>query len=211
MPRGEEDLLGEGRPDQVHQLLHALVPVAEPKPHRRNAELRTVRGDAQVAAHRDGHAAADAIPVDHRNRRLGAFDKPAARRLERPVVVRIALRRRPRLFELRDIRAGNEGRSPAPCSTITRTAGSLSNRSRMVGIASHISSDTALRRAGLLKVIQPIGPSMRASILSVGRLIMAGHRSWAAPSGLRNARDAARIDLQPDALVGRRTLSAARR
>src|SRR5665213_851222 len=36
------------------------------------------------------------------------------------------------------------------------------------GIACHISSDTALRRAGLLKTSQPIGPSISAIMRSVG-------------------------------------------
>ena len=42
--------------------------------------------------------------------------------------------------------------SPAPFSTMTRTAGSRSKASRISGIACHMSSDTALRRAGLLKI-----------------------------------------------------------
>jgi hypothetical protein len=56
---------------------------------------------------------------------------------------------------------------PAPVTTSTRTSSSLANSSRMRVPACHISSDTALCRAGLLKVIVPTRPSLPASILSV--------------------------------------------
>src|SRR6202142_2401419 len=56
---------------------------------------------------------------------------------------------------------------PAPVTTTTRTALSAAKSARMPWAASHISSDTALCRSGLLKVIVPTPPSLRDSILSV--------------------------------------------
>jgi len=50
---------------------------------------------------------------------------------------------------------------------ITRTSGSSVNACRTSGIDCHISSETALCRAGLLKIIQPTGPSLRATSFSV--------------------------------------------
>src|SRR5258708_13336007 len=57
---------------------------------------------------------------------------------------------------------------PAPVTTRTRTSGSAANFSTISPAAVHISSDTALWRSGLLKIIQPIPPSFFAIILSVG-------------------------------------------
>src|SRR5882762_752519 len=57
--------------------------------------------------------------------------------------------------------------SPSPLSTITRTSGSCSKRSRTFGIASHMSMEMALRRAGLLNVSQPIEPCFSAMMRSV--------------------------------------------
>ena len=57
--------------------------------------------------------------------------------------------------------------SPAPAITTTRTSGSSRKSCRIVGIASCISMLSAFRRAGLLKIIQPAPPSLRATILSV--------------------------------------------
>src|SRR5579883_2040822 len=42
----------------------------------------------------------------------------------------------------------------------------------MAGIADHISTEIALRRAGLLNTIQPIAPSISAIIRSVGEIIL---------------------------------------
>src|SRR3990172_8474532 len=49
--------------------------------------------------------------------------------------------------------------SPAPRITITCITGSAAKSASIPGIAAHISYVTALRRSGLLKIIQPIGPS----------------------------------------------------
>src|SRR5262249_24781962 len=56
---------------------------------------------------------------------------------------------------------------PAPESTTTRMASSRPNASRILGTACHMSTETALCRAGLLKVIQPTAPSLRAIMRSV--------------------------------------------
>src|SRR6516165_2530733 len=60
-----------------------------------------------------------------------------------------------------------KARPPAPLTTITRTASSRSKSSMIWVTACHMSSDTALWRAGLLKIRRPIGPSFSAIILLV--------------------------------------------
>src|SRR5712691_13091946 len=57
--------------------------------------------------------------------------------------------------------------SPSPLSTITRTSESRSKRSSTFGIASHMSMEMALRRAGLLNVSQTIEPCFSAMMRSV--------------------------------------------
>src|SRR5690242_8966410 len=57
--------------------------------------------------------------------------------------------------------------SPAPRTTITRTSGSASSSVTISVIACHIAFETALRRSGLLKIIQPIEPCFSSNILSV--------------------------------------------
>src|ERR1700684_2766844 len=56
---------------------------------------------------------------------------------------------------------------PAPVRTTTRTSLSAAKASSASVVASHISSDTALWRSGLLKVTSPTPASLRARILSV--------------------------------------------
>src|SRR5437660_4135434 len=56
---------------------------------------------------------------------------------------------------------------PAPVTTTTRTSSSRAKSSRMRVAASHMSSDTALWRSGLLKITVPTLPSRRASTLSL--------------------------------------------
>src|SRR6266446_10575885 len=58
-----------------------------------------------------------------------------------------------------------KARPPAPLTTITRIASSVSKSSIIWVTACHISSDTALWRAGLLKIRRPIAPSFSAIIL----------------------------------------------
>jgi hypothetical protein len=57
--------------------------------------------------------------------------------------------------------------SPAPATTITRTAGFYAKRPRITGMAAHMSGDTARRRAGFAYVIQPVAPSIPASMVPV--------------------------------------------
>src|SRR5882672_12310594 len=71
---------------------------------------------------------------------------------------------------------------PAPVITTTRTSSSAAKPSMIRLAASHMSSDTALWRSGLLKVMYPTCPSLRDSILSVWVMrrtpllvVMAGH------------------------------------
>src|SRR3989442_983888 len=56
---------------------------------------------------------------------------------------------------------------PAPARTTTRISSSAAKSSRILAAACHISSETALCRSGLLKIIVPTRPSLRASILSL--------------------------------------------
>src|SRR5438045_6647228 len=56
---------------------------------------------------------------------------------------------------------------PSPASTTTRIASSRVNSSMISGTALHMSTETALSRAGLLNTIHPIAPSLRAIIRSV--------------------------------------------
>src|SRR6267378_5708733 len=72
--------------------------------------------------------------------------------------------------------------SPSPLSTITRTSGSCSKRSRTFGIASHMSMEMALRRAGLLNVSQPIEPCFSAMMRSVSSPAAKAGFFWTATS-----------------------------
>ena len=62
--------------------------------------------------------------------------------------------------------------SPAPAITATRISLSAWKSVIMSPIAVHISRESAFRRAGLLKTIQPTWPSFRAIILSVRGFIL---------------------------------------
>src|SRR5215204_582072 len=73
LPRREEDLLGEGRPDEVRQPLDPGKPIAEAELRGRNSEARIVGADAQIAAHRQPDTAADAVAAYHGYGRLGEF------------------------------------------------------------------------------------------------------------------------------------------
>jgi hypothetical protein len=57
--------------------------------------------------------------------------------------------------------------SPAPVSTITRTALSFAKSSMTSAAACDISGETAFRRSGLLNVRVPTPPSLWDSILSL--------------------------------------------
>ena len=78
------------------------------------------------------------------------------------------------LFEFGNVGAGDErlGLERA-AQHDDANLGVLLELSSTTGMPSHISTDSALRRAGLLKVIQPIAPSFSAMIFSVGDLIIA--------------------------------------
>src|SRR5229473_2804607 len=72
--------------------------------------------------------------------------------------------------------------SPSPFSTITRTSESRSKRSSTFGIASHMSMEMALRRAGLLNVSQPIEPCFSAMMRSVSSPAAKAGFFWTATS-----------------------------
>ena len=57
---------------------------------------------------------------------------------------------------------------PAPVTTMTRTDGSALKSAMISSAASHMSSEIALCRSGLLKIIQPTPPSLREIIFSLG-------------------------------------------
>ena len=67
-------------------------------------------------------------------------------------------------------------RSPAPRRMTTRIASSPARSAMYPGMSCHISWLTALRRSGLLKVIQPIGPSLCISSPEVSVIALSSHR-----------------------------------
>ena len=62
--RGEEDFLGRRGADLIDQDFQALHLVTESQLRRRNSKAGIVGGNAQIAAHSDAQAAADAKAVD---------------------------------------------------------------------------------------------------------------------------------------------------
>src|SRR2546427_216858 len=105
---GEEDLLRVGRPDELHQLFHALVVITETQPCRGDAEARVVGGDAHIAADGDADTAADAEAVDHRQERLRQrAERVLAARRDAAVLLLIG-HVAPSLLELGDVGAGHE-------------------------------------------------------------------------------------------------------
>src|SRR3989442_3444618 len=104
----EEDLLRVGRPDELHQLFHPLVVVAEAQSRGRDAEAGVVRGDAHIAADRDTDAAADTIAVDHRQERLRQrAERVLAARRDAAVLLLVG-HVSPPLLELGYVGAGHE-------------------------------------------------------------------------------------------------------
>src|SRR5215831_19497610 len=67
LARGEEDLLGESRTDDVDELFDAGIAIAEPQPCRRHGKYRIGGANAQVGRERDGQSSADADTADHGN------------------------------------------------------------------------------------------------------------------------------------------------
>ena len=152
-----------GRADRVDQVLHRRGAVAQAHLRRRDAEARVVGGDAQVAARwrcsgrRRGSSRGSSRPAACRS------SAAALRALGDLLVALHRLGARALLLELRDVGAGDEGLvARAGEHDDAHLAGRRRSRSSTVGIASHMSTDTALRRAGLLKISQPTAPSLRA-------------------------------------------------
>src|SRR2546427_7667163 len=105
---GEEDLLRVGRPDELHQLFHALVVITETQACRGDAEAGVVGGDAHIAADGDADTAADTETVDHRQEGLRQrAERVLAARRDAAVLLLIG-HVAPSLLELRDVSAGHE-------------------------------------------------------------------------------------------------------
>src|SRR3979411_1396711 len=74
---------------------------------------------------------------------------------------------------------------PAPVITTTRTSSSLA-KSPMIRIAAcHMSNETALWRAGLLKIMYPVRPTLRDTILSVSVITTLHYRGLPSSRGGR--------------------------
>src|SRR5256885_1372248 len=85
---------------------------------------------------------------------------------------------------------------PAPVSTTTRTSSSAAKSVRMRAAASHMSSETALWRAGLSKITVPTRPSLRDVILPAGWLCSTGSSLLAVSYVLDHLRLLQRLDLR---------------
>jgi hypothetical protein len=108
LARGDHDLARIGGADHIDQVLHRGGAVAEAHLRRRDAELRVVGGDAEVAQHRDVHAAAQAVAADHGDQRLVAAGELRRRALRQLFVALHRFRARALLLELRDVGARHE-------------------------------------------------------------------------------------------------------
>src|SRR6266849_947976 len=106
---GDEHLARVSRADRVDQVLQRRGAVAQAQLRRGDAELRILRGDAQVAAERDVHACAQAISADHGDDHLVAALQALGHAAGDLLVVLDSLGARALLLVLRDIRAGDEG------------------------------------------------------------------------------------------------------
>ena len=140
---------------------------------------------------RDRDAAADAIAADHRDRRLADAGASASVASSAAwLYVADGLRRRAQLVELRDVGARDErlvagALEDDHADRRRRAASSSTNVCRRC----HIASETALWRAGLLNVIQPIGPSVQPAwrrsawllLWSRARLVDSAFHSLTAP------------------------------
>ena len=108
---GEVEQQRAPEPDEPRQALRAAAAGDEAELDLRLPELRVLRRDADVAAHRELEAAAEAEPVDRRDERRARRVHPRAELLD-PARRAALLRLRRRLAErreLRDVRAGDEG------------------------------------------------------------------------------------------------------
>src|SRR3954447_11222140 len=143
---------GPGRSDQRHQVLQAVVAIGNAELRRGNAELATLRGDADVGKHRHLHAAAKTKALDAGNGRLGIIGKQralgGAYSSEAAALWRVFSNW---LMSAPDTKA----LPPPPRRITTRTVASSRKAVSASPNPSHISSDIALRLSGLLKVITP--------------------------------------------------------
>src|SRR5215467_1190877 len=103
LPRGEENLLGEGWADQIDKLLKAVEAVTESKLGGRYAELRAFRANAHVATKCEPDATADAIAADHCDGRFRKGVECIIRAIDRGVVAIDAFLGRTLLFEFGNV------------------------------------------------------------------------------------------------------------
>ena len=133
-------------PDEAGKPLRAAAAGNEAELDLGLTELRVLRSNADVAAHGELEAAAEAEAVDRRDERLVRGVHPRAELLDpagRAALLglsgRLAERR-----ELLDVRAATNARSPAPRSTIARTPASWSSRSISASSSSSSGAESAL-------------------------------------------------------------------
>src|SRR5437016_4078541 len=107
-PRGVQDVLRVRGADQVDELADRVRAIDDAQARGRNAELRALGGEAQVACHRDRHRPAHAEAEDHRDRRLGALANGRVSGRGLLVVTRGTRRVLALLPELRDVGARGE-------------------------------------------------------------------------------------------------------
>ena len=157
---GEQELHGARQADDARQPLDAQEAVAEPELGRRHAEARALVAVAQVAAGREVHAAADAVAGDLGDGRLGEIVERLVAFLGDRVVADLRLGVGALALELGDVGARDEGLAAGAAHHHAADLGirrrSPSGRRRS---SSHMSSETALSLAGLLKTTWPTAPS----------------------------------------------------
>src|SRR5206468_68924 len=86
-----DDLLGARRTHEPHEARRGRDPERHAEIYFRNPELRLGRGPAEVAREREAPAAADRVPVDHRDRRLLEILQQGVGPLEEPPELALAL------------------------------------------------------------------------------------------------------------------------
>src|SRR5215469_5713129 len=108
LPRRIENLARASGTYQIDQPTNPVIGIAEPELGRRNAETRALGGNPHVARQRRTDAAADAIALDHRDRRLRRVLEPLPGTLGDLAVGRRSFRRGALFLEFGDVGAGHK-------------------------------------------------------------------------------------------------------
>src|SRR5439155_3658402 len=87
----QDDLFGARRADEPYEAGGGRDPERHAQIYFRNPQLRLGRGPAEVAREREAPAAADRVPVDHRDRRLLEILQQGVGPLEEPPELALAL------------------------------------------------------------------------------------------------------------------------